>query len=124
MREIIDHKVIPANETLKIVATDEIGHNGAHHRYEITGHDALKNPSYDGRDTVLKMPILFQQGAVEDVGVNGVTTEGLLAIIVDRLRAIQKGPEASRENALVLTKLDEAQHWLIHQDRGARGNAR
>lgn len=114
MRQITDHKISPANEPLNITATDEPGPEGAYHRYEITGYNSLVNPSFDGRDTVLKMPILFQYGRVEYVGVNGISHEALLAILAHRMRAIQKGPAASRENALALTKIDEALHWLGH----------
>ena len=41
-----------------------------------------------------------------------VTHEVLLAILIDRLQSFQAGPYACRENALALTKLEEAQHWL------------
>ena len=114
MRQITDHKISPVNEPLKITATDELGPELAYHRYEITGYNSLINPSFDGRDTVLKMPILFQHGDPAEVGVNGITHEALLAILAHRMRMIQKGPAASRENALALTKIDEALHWLGH----------
>lgn len=38
--------------------------------------------------------------------------EILLAIVIDRLRSFQSGPFSSRENALALTKCEEALHWL------------
>ncbi|ODT86711.1 MAG: hypothetical protein ABS78_15575 [Phenylobacterium sp. SCN 70-31] len=63
--------------------------------------------------------MLFQNGPIGEVGVNGLTHEALLAILVDRLRAFQAGPFSCRENALALTKLEEAQQWL-----GARTRAR
>ncbi|MCC6800437.1 MAG: hypothetical protein IT325_09980 [Anaerolineae bacterium] len=61
--------------------------------------------------------ILFQNGPIAEAGVNGVTHEALIAIVIDRLQAFQKGPFACRENALALTKLEEAQHWLHHRTR-------
>ena len=60
---------------------------------------------------------MFQQGPIGEVGVNGVTHEALLAILVDRMRSFQAGPYACRENALVLTKLEEAQQWLLSRTR-------
>jgi hypothetical protein len=47
----------------------------------------------------------------------------LLAIVVDRMRDFQRGAYACRENAIALTKLEEAQHWLHARTRGrvARG---
>ena len=70
--------------------------------------------------------ILFQNGPIADSGVNGITQEVLLAICIDRLESFQSGPYACRENALALTKLQEAQHWLHHRtkarmDRGVEG---
>jgi len=39
------------------------------------------------------------------------------------LRSFQAGPYACRENALALTKIEEAMHWLNHRtaERQARG---
>ncbi|KVR99176.1 hypothetical protein WK29_30460 [Burkholderia vietnamiensis] len=56
--------------------------------------------------------MLFQNGPIAEAGVNGITQEVLLAIVADRLRSFQAGPYACRENALALTKIEEAQHWL------------
>jgi hypothetical protein len=113
MREITDHIINPANDRLKIAVTDQPGAGGANHRYVITGADFEGNGSFDDAD--LPMPrttILFQNGAIPEAGVNGVTQEVLLAIVADRLRSFQAGPFACRENALALTKIEEAQHWL------------
>lgn len=108
MHEIHDHEVNPANATLKIVATDEQGPGGANHRYEISGFDTYG-------DLNEFVTLFFQNGAIAEVGVNGITHEALIAIVLDRLRAFQTGPYACRENALAITKLEEAQHWLFHR---------
>lgn len=120
MHEIHDHKINPANETLRIAATDEPGPGGAFHRYEISGFDLGAVPSsaepdatYD--DNSSGVTLFFQNGAINEVGVNGITHEALIAIVLDRLRAFQGGPYACRENALAITKLEEAQHWLHHR---------
>jgi hypothetical protein len=55
---------------------------------------------------------LFQNGPIPEKGVNGLTQEVLLEICADRLRSFQAGPYACRENALALTKIEEAQMWL------------
>lgn len=125
MREITSHKVNPANDTIKITVTDEPGSGGANHRYEITGYDRRLNASFDGLD-VNGTTILFQNGPIAESGVNGITQEVLLAIVIDRLQSFQKGPYASRENALALTKLEEAKHWLFartleRMQRGVEG---
>ncbi len=116
MRQIHDHKVTPANEALRIDVMDEPGAGGACHKYEITGFDTSRNASKEGLDgyshSFSRLVILFQNGTIPEVGNNGVTEQALLAIVIDRLRSFQAGPFACRENALALTKLEEATHWM------------
>ncbi len=119
MRTIDDHKVNPANDTLTITAVDEPGSGGAHHAYAITGAALLSNPILGDLWKVgiapekdMGVAILFQNGPINEVGVNGLTHEALLAIVADRLRSFQKGPFATRYNALALTHIEEAQNWL------------
>lgn len=104
MRTITDHVINPANDKLTIEVIDEPGAGGANHLYEVSGYRGQS-----GHEGVL---IEFQNGPIAEVGVNGLTQEVLLAIVVDRLRSFQAGPFACRENALALTKIEEAQHWL------------
>ena len=70
-----------------------------------------------------KLRILFQNGPILEVGVNGISGEALLAIVIDRLRSFQAGQYACRENALALTKLEESLMWLNKRtaDRKGRG---
>lgn len=127
MRQINSHKVNPANDTLSITVADEPGAGGANHLYMIEGFDTTSNPScpFVKRHAApaKHSTILFQNGPIAEGGVNGVTQEVLLAIVIDRLQSFQKGPYACRENALALTKLEEAQHWLQHRtlERTRRG---
>lgn len=56
--------------------------------------------------------IKFQHGPRDQPGSQpGVTDDAILAVLIDRLRGFQDGPFACRENALRLTKLEEALHW-------------
>jgi hypothetical protein len=110
-RTLNDHIVNPANDAITIAVTDAPGSGGANHRYEISGFSKEDNPSYNDSSDA-EMVILFQNGPISEEGVNGVTHEVLLAIVADRLRSFQAGPFACRENALALTKIEEAQHWL------------
>ncbi len=116
MRQITDHVVNPANDKLRITVTDEPGSGGANHLYIVEGFDTTTNAS-DPVDSRHGQPakyttILFQNGPINEKGVNGITQEVLLAIVADRLRSFQAGPFACRENALALTKIEEAMHWL------------
>lgn len=63
--------------------------------------------------------VQFQKGPIKENDVNGCHNENLLAIVIDRLQHFQVGKFKCRENALALTKLEEAMHWLNHrtQDR-------
>ena len=65
----------------------------------------------------------FQNGPIGEFGVNGISNEALLAIVEDRLKGFQSGDYACRENALALTKLQEAMMWLHSRTRArvARG---
>ena len=107
MREITDHIVegnLPQNQ-LRIEVTDEPGVGGANHRYEIKGMYLQNNPSFSENDYNMDIDeslILFQNGPIQEVGVNGITHEVLLAIVIDRLRSFQAGPYPSPENKMAL----------------------
>lgn len=128
MRTLTDHKLTGLNEALEITVEDMPGQGGACHRYDITGFDTEKNPSsvrQDGyKSSFSRTIILFQNGPIQEVGgVNGVSQEALLAILIDRLRSFQAGPYACRENAIALTHFEEGMMWLQKRtrDRLARG---
>jgi hypothetical protein len=127
MRELTDHRVNPANDKIRITVTDEPGAGGANHLYMIEGFDTSTNPSrpFVARhgEPAKHSTILFQNGPIGENGVNGITQEVLLAIIADRLRSFQAGQYACRENAIALTKIEEAQLWLHKRtlDRMRRG---
>lgn len=56
----------------------------------------------------------FQHGPVIEVGVNGCQVVDVAQVLVERLNALQSvGP--CRENALAITKIEEAIHWLNHR---------
>lgn len=46
---------------------------------------------------------------------NGAFVEGVIAAAVDRLEYYQASKFKCRENALAITKLEEALHWLQHR---------
>lgn len=112
-RELTEHKVNPANDQLRVYVTDEPGAGGANHRYLVEGFDTSSNPSVsDYEQPWHGCLVLFQNGAINEKGVNGLTHEVLLAIVADRLRSFQAGPYSCKENACALTHIEEALHWL------------
>jgi hypothetical protein len=64
----------------------------------------------------------FQHGAVKEAGVNGITSESLLAVLIHRTNVLNKRFPC-RENALAITKLEEALMWFDKRtaDRKSRG---
>lgn len=102
MRELNEHKVNPANDTLSVTVLDQPGQGNACHEYEISHPDMEPTK------------ISFQNGPINEDGngVNGLTHEVLLAIVADRLRGFQQGPYSCKANACALTHIEEAQHWL------------
>ncbi|MHA2428474.1 MAG: hypothetical protein ACXADB_10660, partial [Candidatus Hermodarchaeia archaeon] len=59
--------------------------------------------------------VSFQKGTVPEAGINGVTHEALLGIVAHRLMSFQNGDFSCRENAMAITKIQEALHWLDHR---------
>ena len=88
--------------TLKILASHAHAVTGADHRYDISGFDASKNPAFKEGDQATVLSILFQQGAVPEVGINGVTPESLLLCIEHLFNGYQTSQFACDENATVL----------------------
>lgn len=115
MRELTSHRVNGLNEVLRIKVLDEPGQGNACHRYCI-------EPTVGNAIGVL---IEFQNGPLQETNgyPNGLSNEALLAVVEDRLLGFQSGQYACRENAVALTKLQEAMMWLQKRtrDRMARG---
>ncbi len=102
MREITDHKLNGLNDVLKITVLDEPGQGGANHVYEIDQVGGA--PSSGGS----KLEIKFQNGPILEFGVNGISNESLIAVVIDRLRGFQSGKFACRDNAIALTLLEDS----------------
>ncbi len=122
MREVTDHKLNGLNEALAITVLDEPGQGGANHEYviDLTSPPEAK-PGITGKKT--RWEISFQNGPILEAGLNGVSGEALLAIVIDRLRSFQAGQYSCRENAVALTNCEQAMMWLQKRtrDRMARG---
>lgn len=109
MRQIRRHHTNDANRQITITC-DERGQGNMSHRYWLgIGVDS---------DLELSPTVIdFQNGPIKEVGVNGVTNEALLAILIDRLEGAQEGPYKCSENA---GALDSARFALDHLERRTR----
>lgn len=60
----------------------------------------------------------FQEGPIKENGINGVNNEDLIAMVITRLEHFQNSEYSCRENALAITKLEEALLWLRKRTMG------
>lgn len=120
MRELHGHQVNPANDVIKVFVMDEPGDGGACHEYQV--HIPGKNPE----DPIGHVSLNFQNGPIAEAGVNGITHEVLLSILIHRLDGFQQGPFACSENNSARDRLLDAQR-ILHgrtrdrMDRGVEG---
>ena len=107
VRHVLDHIVEnDAAPQLGVLVLDKPGAGGANHQYRIVF--GLGQTPLD---------LAFQNGPIKEAGVNGITQEVLLAIVIDRLRSFQQGPFSCRENAIALTHCKDALWWLQRRTR-------
>jgi len=120
MRKVTDHKLNGLNDALEINVLDEPGQGGANHVYQIYLDESQRN---DPKDGTVHLTVNFQNGPIQEAGVNGISGEALLAVVIDRLRSFQAGQYSCRENACALTHLETSLMWLQKRtrDRMARG---
>ena len=86
------------------------------HKFRITNPDAPQ--------AVPAAPyasIKFQTGPIQEVGINGCSIEDVIDVLVARLEGFQKGPFKCRENALAITKMEEAKLWLLYRTQKRQG---
>lgn len=106
MREIHEHEVTPASKAITVETLDTPGPGGACHEYAVI---------IPGQTPAIALS--FQNGPIDEAGVNGITEEVLLAILIDRLRGFQAGPFACPENAAALNCMESALRWLAQRTR-------
>ena len=111
MRTLEAHKGSSANNELEITVRDEPGPGGACHEYRIN----LPPQSLDGpyQEGPRHFELHFQNGPIGEVGVNGLTEEALLAILIDRLEGHQSGKFACGANTIALGHVRSAL-WSLH----------
>ncbi len=109
IREITAHRGSLLNNAITINGDERDANGGSHTYTMVVGKEVQQ--------------IDFQNGPTKEAGLNGISNEALIAIVIDRLEGFQTGPYRCRENALAITKLEKALHWLNHRtkQREARG---
>lgn len=109
-RRIETHGTDAANKQINLFATDEAGAGGASHQYFAEGKGVAQM-------------LHFQKGAIQESGLNGITNEVLLAIVMDRMEAWQNGPYANDFNRRALGHLQAAMNEMKARsaERAARG---
>lgn len=106
LRVVDSHKTAGLDEltdALEIVSSDPDPDNGGGvHRYKVWAEGELV------------AALRFQQGPRGQEGSRpGLTSQALVSILIDHFQSFQAGPYACRENALVITALEEAKGWMI-----------
>lgn len=103
MRELHGHEANDCNKQIRITADDQNPENGnASHEYTL---DLIGGAPDSGGWT---QRISFQNGPIGVVGVNGLTNEALLAIVIDRLECFQTSPWLNEFNERALESVRDA----------------
>lgn len=84
------------------------------HMYSVVLRDPGSHQAHKHLD------IVFQNGPFKEKGVNGLTCESLIAILMDRLVAVSRGDLATHESMMALVHLQLAMEWLKQRTRDRR----
>lgn len=121
------HQVNQSAEIQSAVIHEDNNGVTVHHLTRIDEHELAAGHNYDISLPNVNPPenliaIRFQNGPVKEVGVNGITNEALLAVIVHRLQELNK-QFPCRENSLAITNIEQGLMWLEQRtkNRVARG---
>lgn len=118
-RKITVHEVGGAMSGIEVIADERNPENGnASHNYRCSWR------AVDGVDGYAH--VQFQDGPIKEHGINGITNEILLAMVIDRLEGFQTSPFACEENAAALTNLKDGLGMLQYRtkrrlERGVEG---
>lgn len=118
----IDQKHHDGLNDLLLIEADERDPEAGSTSHRYFGHIDLSDAEHEDVRTVIE--VQFQRGPrSEPDSTPGALDAALVAILLDRYEGFQSGPYRCRENALVITKLEEALHWMQHRtnERARRG---
>lgn len=114
-REINEHQTNECNRAITLTADERDPVNGASHVYDVSYTTVESRRAHQF--------LYFQHGPIREVGINGLTNEVLLAVLLDRIRGFQGGPYACAENDAAITHLECALEAMNARtrEREARG---
>lgn len=112
MRELTQHKIEGLNDSINIIVMDGPGPGGACHEYRI---EPIADDHPQG--AINPCDIHFQNGPIAENGVNGISNEALLAVVIDRLEGFQSGDFACEENRYALHYIEQALGTLHRRTR-------
>ena len=93
----------------QVFAADEKEFNANHEYWVEVSHPKIE----DSHPSIPQLTVVkFQKGPIKENGVNGCANEDLLVMVIDRLQSFQESEYKCRENAIAITKLEEALLWL------------
>jgi hypothetical protein len=77
----------------------------------------------DVDEGTLLSTIKFQEGPIQEFGINGVCNEDLIAMVIRRLEGFQHSTYRCMENTRAIIKLEESLMWLRKRtlEREVRG---
>lgn len=104
----VEHDLLTTKHT-RVLHEDKIEFNAPHH-FEVY--------TYNEPQQRLVGKIDFQKGPIKEHGINGVNNEDLIGMVICRLEHFQQSEFRCRENALAISKLEEALLWLRKRTMG------
>jgi len=104
-----------SHEHAVVLSDGYVGPGNALHHYLIVRKNA------DGTRGPVLGEVLFQDGPIQEVGVNGVMNENLLGIVISRLEGFQAGPYKCEANQTALEAIEVAKLKL--EERTAKRKA-
>lgn len=109
-----------SNKYTTVLHETEIEYDTPHH-FEVYADRGQQVPK-------LLASVNFQKGPIKENGVNGVCNEDLIAMVICRLEHFQRSKYSSRDNAMAITKMEEALLWLrkrtiSRENRGVEGTS-
>lgn len=108
----LEHDLLTSKYT-EVYHEKDFNFNAPHH-FEVRA----MVPVADEAEQPVLANIHFQEGPIKEYGVNGIHNEDLIAMVICRLEHFQKSQYGCRENALAITKLEEALLWLRKRTMG------